>query len=315
MRDTFARTLAELAEHDPRILLLTGDLGFMALEPFSTKFPERFFNVGVAEQNMVGVATGLAEAGFIPFVYSIVTFASVRPYEFIRNGPVLHRFPVRIVGVGAGVEYGSNGPSHYGVEDLGLMRMQPGLTVVAPADSQQTRTALCATWDLPGPVYYRLGKDDKTIVPGLDGRFELGRAQMIREGIDLAFITTGSITNQAVAAANQLAQDGISAAVMVVASFNPSPNNDLIELLGRVPLVLTVEAHYTVGGIGSYVSEVATENGLPCRIIRCGIQEPFAGISGSTRYIEQRNGLSAEALAHTARHAFHSLPTPIRESL
>src|SRR5438093_13706937 len=114
MRRAFAETLAELAKEDPRIVLLTADLGFMALEPFADAFPERFFNVGVAEQNMVGAATGLAEAGFIPFVYSIVTFAVLRPFEFIRNGPVAHQLPVRIVSVGGGFEYGYNGISQYG---------------------------------------------------------------------------------------------------------------------------------------------------------------------------------------------------------
>src|SRR5205807_8481796 len=152
MRRAFTNMLVELAEHDPRIMLLTGDLGYLALEPFSERFPDRFFNVGVAEQNMVGLATGLAEAGFIPFVYSIVTFASLRPYEFIRNGPILHRLPVRIVGVGGGFEYGSAGTTHHALEDLGVMRTQPGLTVIAPADSQQTRTAMRRTWDLPGPI-------------------------------------------------------------------------------------------------------------------------------------------------------------------
>src|SRR5689334_9912455 len=160
----------------------------MALEPFADRFPDRFINVGVAEQNMVGLATGLAEAGFLPFLYSIVTFASLRPYEFIRNGPVLHHLPVRIAGVGGGFEYGSAGPTHHGLEDVGIMRIQPGLTVIAPADYRQTRTALLATWDLPGPVYYRLGKDDRTVVPGLEGQFELGRAQVIREGNDLLIV-------------------------------------------------------------------------------------------------------------------------------
>ncbi|HEY9713765.1 MAG TPA: transketolase, partial [Chroococcales cyanobacterium] len=117
MRGAFARTLTELAAQDSRIYLLTGDLGYMALEPFKEKFPDRFINVGVAEQNMVGIATGLAEAGLIPVCYSIVTFASLRPYEFIRNGPILHQLPVRIAGVGGGVEYGHNGATHYGLED------------------------------------------------------------------------------------------------------------------------------------------------------------------------------------------------------
>jgi transketolase len=134
----------------------------MALEPFMEKHADRFFNIGVAEQNMVGIATGLAESGFIPFVYSIVTFATLRPYEFIRNGPVWHRLPVRIVGVGGGFEYGAQGLSHHGLEDVGVMRVQPGMTVVAPADHEQMATALRATWNADGPVYYRIGKDDKT---------------------------------------------------------------------------------------------------------------------------------------------------------
>src|SRR3954468_1576453 len=121
MRGAFATTLTELAARDRRIVLLTGDLGYMALEPFAEQHPDRFFNVGVAEQNMVGLATGLAEAGFVPFVYSIVTFATLRPYEFIRNGPVLHGLPVRVVGVGGGFEYGHAGPTHHGLEDVGVL--------------------------------------------------------------------------------------------------------------------------------------------------------------------------------------------------
>src|SRR5678816_4518777 len=137
MRAAFVQTLTELASEDPRILLLTGDLGYLAVEPFVEKHPNRFINVGVAEQNMIGVATGLAEAGFIPFVYSIVPFAVLRPYEFIRNGPIQHRWPVRIVGVGGGFDYGTNGLSHYGLEDIAVMRAQPGIQVIAPADAQQ----------------------------------------------------------------------------------------------------------------------------------------------------------------------------------
>src|SRR5690242_10172481 len=137
MRQAFTKALTHIAENDPRIVLLTADLGYTVLEPFAERFPDRFFNVGVAEQNMVGLATGLAESGFIPFVYSIATFACLRPYEFIRNGPVLQRLPVRIVGVGGGFEYGPAGPTHHAVEDVGVLRLQPGLAVVCPADYQQ----------------------------------------------------------------------------------------------------------------------------------------------------------------------------------
>ncbi len=302
MRGAFTRALVELAEQDPRILLLTGDLGYMALEPFSDRFPERFFNVGVAEQDMIGLATGLAEAGFIPYVYSIATFASLRAYEFTRNGPILHRLPVRIVGVGGGFEYGHNGPTHYGLEDVGVMRIQPGITVIAPADHEQTRAAFLATWDLPGPVYYRLGKDDRTTVPGLRGRFELARLQIIREGSDLLMITMGSVATEVASAAVTLADQDISCAVAVVACVNPAPVDDLIALLARFPLVLAIEAHYVVGAVGSLVSEVVAERGLGCRVLRCGIRTTPDGISGSQSYLYSTHGLSSNALVATARH-------------
>lgn len=302
MRRALATTLAALAEHDPRILLLTGDLGFMALEPFADRFPDRFINVGVAEQNMVGVATGLAEAGFLPFVYSIVTFASLRPFEFIRNGPVLHQFPVRVVGVGGGFEYGTAGPSHHGLEDVGVMRTQPGLTVVVPADHEQARSALLATWDLPGPIYYRIGKDDKTVVPGLKGRFDLGRAQIVREGTDLLILTMGSIAREVEAAAEALAMQGITATVMVVSSLNPAPIADLSEIITRFPLAISVEAHYIVGGLGSLVAEVVADRGLHCRLVRCGVKRTPNGVSGSQEYLYHVNGLTSEQLVETVLH-------------
>jgi transketolase len=300
MRGAFAETLAELAGRDPRVVLLTGDLGFMALEPFAERFPDRFYNVGVAEQNMVGLATGLAEAGYLPFVYSIVTFATLRPYEFIRNGPVLHWLPVRVVGVGGGFEYGTAGPTHHGLEDVAVMRLQPGLTVIAPADHRQTRTALRATWDLPGPVYYRMGKDDRTVVAGLDGRFELGRAQLVRDGRDVGLVAMGAVAAEAVAAAGRLADQGVSAAVLVVASLQPAPTDDLAEFLGRFPRALTVEAHYASGGVGSLAAEVIAERGLRCRLSRRAVRRPHDGTSGSTAHLHRTHGLDADALAEAA---------------
>ena len=308
MRGAFTRTLVELAEQDPRILLLTGDLGYTVLEPFAERFPDRFFNVGVAEQNMVGLATGLAEAGFIPFLYSIATFASLRPYEFIRNGPILHQFPVRIAGVGGGYEYGPAGATHHALEDVGVMRLQPGLTVIAPADHEQARAALLATWDLPGPVYLRLGKDDRTTIPGLDGRFELGRAQLIRGGADLLMITMGSVAIEVATAADALAAQGIRCTVMVVASVRPAPVEDLAEVMAGFRLALTVEAHYLEGGVGSLVSEVIAERGLRCRVLRCGVKTMPNGISGSQGYLHRASGLSSESLVATALHALREDP-------
>lgn len=295
MRAAVVQALTELAERDERIVLMTGDLGFMALEPFSDRFPDRFFNVGVAEQNMIGLATGLAESGFIPFVYSIATFASLRGYEFIRNGPIAHTLPVRIIGVGGGFDYGSAGPTHHGLEDVGVMRLQPGLTVIAPADHRQAKSALMETWNLEGPVYYRIGKDDRTVVPGLDGRFTLGRNELVRDGGSLVLVSMGSTAAAAVAAAEEL-----DAAALIVSTLNPAPSEELARALSRFERVLTVEAHYVTGGLGSLVAEVIAERGLSCRLERCAVREPSDGRSGSPTYYLARHGLSKEAIVARA---------------
>jgi transketolase len=303
MRAAFARTLAEIGERDRRVVLLTGDLGFMALEPFSGRLPDRFLNVGVAEQNMVGLATGLAEAGFVPFLYSIATFASLRPYEFIRNGPVHQQLPVRVVGVGGGFEYGTAGPTHHGLEDVAVMRVQPGLTVVTPADHEQARSALLATWDLPGPVYYRLGKDDRAVVPGLGGHFELGRLSLLREGDDLLFVSMGAITTEVAAAAESLSGDGIAAAVAVVSCLNPDPVEDLAALLYRFRVAIAVEAHYASGGLGSALAELIADRGIGCRLVRRGVRRLSDGRSGSQAYLQRLHGLDRASLARTALEA------------
>jgi transketolase len=305
MRGTFIKTLVQIAERDPRILLLTGDLGYLVVEPFAQKFPQRFYNVGVAEQNLVGLATGLAEAGFVPFVYSIVPFAVLRPYEFIRNGPILQHLPVRIVGTGGGFEYGTNGATHYGLEDVGVLRIQPGITVIAPADFEQARSALLASWNLPGPIYYRLGKDDQTTIPGLNGRFEIGRVQQICNGTDLLIVTMGSIANEAVKAVETLAGHGVSCALLVVSSLNPSPITDLEEALSSFRNTITIEAHYIVGGLGSLVAEVIAENDLSCRLVRCGVRDVPTGITGSQDYMLRLNGLKSDQLVAIAQKVMY----------
>jgi transketolase len=294
-----ARTLAELANDRDDILFLTADLGFMALEPFSDAHPAKFFNVGVSEQNMIGMATGLAEAGFKPYTYSIATFATLRPYEFIRNGPVAHNVPVRIVGVGAGFEYGTAGNTHHCLEELAALRPLRGLTIVSPADALQARTAFLATVDHPGPIYFRLSKDDKTTVPGLDGKFQLGRANTIRTGSDVVFVTIGLITAEVVKAADALAERGIESTIVVVSSMNPHPTDDILEAIEKARLVVTVEEHSISGGLGSLVCEIVAENSVSARVVRCGVRTPPLA-TGSHRFYLDACGLTAEKLARTA---------------
>jgi transketolase len=301
MRGAFLSTLAGLARSDDRIVLLTGDLGFTVVEPFAEQFPKRFFNVGVAEQNMVGVATGLAEAGYIPFAYSIATFATLRAYEFVRNGPVLHHLPVRIVGVGGGFEYGSAGFTHHALGDIAVMRVLPGLTVIAPADPAQAAAALNATWDLPGPIYFRLGKDDRATVPGLDGSFELGRVERLRDGGDVAIVTTGAIAGQVVAAASELHGAGIEATVLLVATISPAPTEGLAQVLDGFRTIVTVEAHYQIGGVGSLVCEVVAERCPGARVVRLGVSGAPDGVSGGEGFLNRAHGLSRDQIAARIR--------------
>ncbi len=295
MRTAFIKALVELATNDPRILLLTGDLGYLVIEPYVERFPDRFINVGVAEQNMVGLATGLADAGFIPFIYSIAPFAALRPFEFIRNGPVYHQLPVRIVGVGQGVEYGFNGHSHFGVDDVGVLRTQPGLAIIAPADDIQTKDAIEKTRDLMGPVYFRLSKDSLEI-PNLSRGFELGQTQRIGNGKDVLILSTGAITREAIRAAQLLSEYGLATTILVIASIAPAPVSDLIETLSAFKFAFTVESHYITGGIGSLVAEIVADYGINTQVIRLGFGTLLNNSLGSSSYLHDANGLSAEKI-------------------
>jgi transketolase len=296
MRREFVESLVNIAEQDQRVVLLTGDLGFAALEPFSERFPDRFFNAGVAEQNMVGMATGLAEAGLTPYVYSISTFASMRAYEFIRNGPVLHDLPVRVVGIGEGTDYSHNGITHYALEDVALMRAQPGLTLVNPASCGQVAPLMRAVQAVKGPVYIRLSKDSCD-VPGLPDAFELGRAHAIGCGDDVTIVALGAMAAHAVACADLLAERGVQATVIVVSSVNPAPVDDLVEALAQTKLAISVEAHYVTGGVGSLAAEVIAEHGLGCRLVRAGVTAAPVGMTGSLGYMHDQLGISPQRLA------------------
>jgi transketolase len=243
----------------------------------------------------------MAEAGFIPFVYSIGNFALLRPYEFIRNGPVAQRLPVRIVGIGAGMEYGHDGISHHTIEDIAVARVQPGLMIVAPADPPQARTALEKTWDLPGPIYYRIGKNEHAVIPELHGAFDPERLQWLADQGDVLFLATGSVALEAVEAVRLLREQGIFCAAAIVSNFNPSPDEELAEALARFRVAITVECHYVTGGLGSLAAEIIAERQLRTRLIRRGLRQTPDGITGSLDYLYQRHGLSRVQLADTAR--------------
>jgi transketolase len=299
MRKQFVATLTEIAAGDERVVLLTADLGFMVLEPFAQRHPDRFINVGVAEANMISLAAGMASEGFIPFCYSIATFASMRGYEQFRNGAVAHQLPVRIVGIGGGFAYGSAGFTHHALEDIALMRVQPGVGIVVPADDAQVDRALRDHYARPEPMYLRLAKETETH-PELQGRFRWGHLEVIGDG-DLVIVAIGSMAGVALEVHRTLLAEGVHTAVAVAASLAPAPTEDLVALLTSKRACVTVEDHRPVGGLGSLVAETIADHALGVRLIRCGVTDPAGETSGSEDFLRRRNGLDVKGLLSVVR--------------
>lgn len=301
MRKAFLTTLQEIAEKDPRVMLLTADLGYAFLEPFAAKMPQQFLNVGVAEQNLLGLANGLAKEGFLPFVYSIATFAVLRSYEFLRNGPGAHNFPVRVVGIGSGVDYSHDGLTHHSLEDIGVLRVLPTFEIVAPCDANQARTALLKTWDRPHPIYYRISKNEQVVVPNLNGDFTFGQLNLIRSGKDCVLFATGIVAAEVMAAAQLLHLQGIECAVACVSTLQPCPSRELLYLLSGYRYAFSYETHYQVGGLGSMIAEVIAESNLGCQLIRHGLEYRPSATLGTQEFLHQRNHLDRDSIVERVR--------------
>jgi transketolase len=297
MRNAFIRALTDAAAEDERIVFLTADLGFKLFDDFARRYPGRFFNVGVAEANMAGIASGLALEGFRPFIYSIVPFATLRCYEQIRNDIAYHEADVKIVGVGGGWSYGHNGPTHHALEDLGVMRLLPNMTVVAPGDPVETVAAVHALAHQRGPAYLRLGRaGEPTVHPG-PLSMTLGKAISMREGTDGAILSTGNMLQTAVQVADLLAQKGISSRVLSMPTVKPLDREAIERAARETRGVFTLEEHSLMGGFGSAVAEVVAELSLPVKFRRFGAADKFAHICGDQPWHRQANGLAPQQIA------------------
>lgn len=295
MRTAFLQTLLELARQDERIVFLTGDLGFSVAEPFMEELPKQFVNAGVAEQNMTALAAGMALSGKIAITYSIANFPTLRCLEHIRNDVCYHEANVKIVAVGGGFAYGALGASHHATEELGVMRMMPGMTVVAPADPIETRAATRAILAHPGPCYIRLGKAGEPEVHEGPIDFELGRAIQVRDGRDVTLISTGSMLKTAVGVARRLAERGVEARVLSMHTLKPLDAEAVLAAARETAAVVTLEQHSVIGGLGSAVAEVlAEEPGLKVPFKRIGLPSAFAPRVGSQSYLEEQHGLTEE---------------------
>jgi transketolase len=302
VRTAFFDSLVTLAARDERIMLMTGDLGFGVIETFARSFPTRFINAGVAEQNMTGVATGLALSGKIVFTYSIANFPTLRCLEQIRNGPCYHNTNVKVVSVGGGLIYGSLGMSHHATEDLAVMRALPNLTVVAPGDPAETTAATEALVALDGPAYLRLGRAGEPRVHQGPIEFSLGKALMLCDGSDLTLISTGGMLVTADNAAQQLRRDGISCRLLSMHTVKPLDVDAILAAAADTGLIVTIEEHSVTGGLGSAVAEVMAEHPIAGALLkRIGLPSAFVSRAGSRDYLAAQYGLSADAIVSSIK--------------
>ena len=267
MRNAFIKALGEQAKRNKNIYLATGDLGYSAFEPFIKENPRQYINVGVAEQNLIGVSAGLAMTNKIVYAYSIATFASMRAVEQIRNDICYQNLSVRIIGVGGGFSYGTYGATHYAIEDLALMRSLPNMTVIAPSDPAMVETVIAYSVRHKGPMYIRLGKAGE---PRLhkDPKFILERGYLMKQGEDGTIMVTGAMLGTALEAARILDADGFSCRVIDMPTVKPVDSKIIQKAAVETGLVVTLEEHTILGGLGSAVAEVLAESALRVRFER-----------------------------------------------
>lgn len=305
MRTAFIETVSELAGQDKRIWLLTADLGYTVLEGFAAAHPDRYVNVGVAEQNMAGIAAGLALSGMVVFTYSIANFPTLRCLEQLRNDVCYHNLPVKTVAVGGGLAYGFEGYTHYGVEDLAIMRVLPNMVVIAPGDPVETRLAVRAAVAHPGPCYLRLGKAREPVVHAHPPRFEIGKAIVVRDGGDATIVSTGAVLPLAVQAADTLARLHIEAAVLSMHTLKPVDAEAIVRAAVTTRTLVTIEEHGPIGGLGDAVAAVLARATLPRPVgfFRIALPEAHEPRVGSQAHLRERHHLTAERIVALVRDA------------
>ena len=289
MRAAFVRGLTAAARQDPRVMLLTSDLGFKIFDEFAGEFPGRFLNVGVAESNMIGVAAGLALGGMRPFAYSIAPFATLRCLEHVRNDVCYHKVAVTIVGLGGGYSYGHNGPTHHSLEDIAVMRALPNMTVVCPGDPVEVEQAVGAAAAHGSPVYLRIGRAGDPVVHKGRVRFEIGRAITLRDGRDCTLISTGNTLPLAVEISERLRASSISCRVLNMHTVKPLDEAALHACAGETRALFTIEEHSRIGGLGSAIAEWAAMNRISCPL-------HLFGARGCLCDVYRQPGLFARAL-------------------
>jgi transketolase len=306
MRNAFAREITRLAQDDERVVLLSGDIGNRLFDDLKARCPGRFLNCGVAEAGMVGMAAGLALSGLRPVCYTITPFLTYRCMEQIRVDLCYHDLPVVLVGTGAGLSYASLGATHHSCEEMGMLRLLPGLTVIAPADPWEVRVAIRAALQQPGPVYIRIGKKGEPAVHAAEPPFTIGKAIQLRAGTDVALLSAGTVMPVALKSAERLKENGISAAVFSFHTLKPLDADTLAAVLDRFRIVATLEEHSVLGGLGGAVAEwLSARAGARARLLRFGTRDEFLHLTCEQEGAREHFGLTPEAVAAALEKAYH----------
>jgi len=294
-REAYGKALVALGAENPDIVVLDADLSKSTkTADFAKHYPERFFNMGIAEANMMGTAAGLAAAGKIPFASTFAVFATGRAFEQIRNSIAYPKLNVKIAATHSGVTVGEDGGSHQAIEDVAIMRALPNMTVLVPADGEETRQVIYAAAQYKGPVYIRMGRLDVPLLFDENYTFEIGKANVIREGSDVVIFANGVMVAAALEAAEELAGRGVQAAVVNVASVKPLDQETIVRMAKATGAVVTAEEHTIIGGLGSAVAEVLAEN-APTPMVRVGLKDCF-GESGRPFELLAKYGLTQKEI-------------------
>jgi transketolase len=305
MRNAFADELTKLGNEDARVVMLSGDIGNRLFDKFKDKHPARFFNCGVAEANMMGVAAGMAMNGLRPVAYTITPFVTTRCLEQIRTDVCYHEAPVTIVSVGGGLAYSGLGPTHHACEDISFLRALPNMVVICPGDAHEVRAALRASMQQDRPVYIRMGKKGEPVVHAAPlADFAIGKAITIEEGSEVCLLSTGNMLAEAVEAAHRLKEHGISTQVVSFHTVKPLDEDCLRNAFAKFRLVATLEEHSLIGGFGAAVSEwLADSETSAKKFLRFGTPDAFFKKSGEQEYAREVLGLAAHQIAEKILHA------------
>jgi len=295
MRDTYLNALYNLAKQDENVVSLVADNGLIVYDDFRKDFPDRYFNFGISEENMVAAAAGMASCGKIPFVYTISAFLAYRAYEFLRDDVCFQNQNVKIVGIGSGLTYSTLGPSHHTTEDIGLLRSIPNLTVFSPATSKEVGWIIKEAYRHRGPVYIRLSNNEKEHY-GESAVFELGIPSIVKPGSELTLITTGSIINEAMKVAQMMENEGISMEVASVHTLKPLSSRAIKELVSKTGRVVVLEEHNVIGGLYSAIAEAFVEQQICVPTLRIGLLDTFAVGYGKIEEVRCANGLDYRAI-------------------